>query len=256
MPGRTRLRSMKRTASATGATTSAPNTGNWRGSASSSPTLPFMPTPPRRPNASARTSPNNSDCETRTFSSGTTTARTSLSASSRDWMCTQVRDVIDRNRGAAGIVYSLRRKDADEMTAYLKAAKYRAVPYHAGMASDERRQSQEAFAAEDADVVVATVAFGMGIDRSNVRFVVHAAMPKTHRALPAGRYGRGKPRRDSQRPSACCSTPGPISCHSSRSSRNRRKRLTQRRSTRPLASSNSAKWLATAAVQCAGTRRS
>jgi ATP-dependent DNA helicase RecQ len=104
----------------------------------------------------------------------------------------QVREVIDRNRGAAGIVYCLRRKDVDEMTAYLKAAKYRAVPYHAGMNADDRRQSQEAFAAEDADVVVATVAFGMGIDRSNVRFVVHAAMPKTieHYQQETGRAGR------------------------------------------------------------------
>ena len=105
---------------------------------------------------------------------------------------TQVREIIDRHRGAAGIVYCLRRKDVDEMTAYLKAAKYRAVPYHAGMNADERRQSQEAFAAEEADVVVATVAFGMGIDRSNVRFVVHAAMPKTieHYQQETGRAGR------------------------------------------------------------------
>ncbi len=104
----------------------------------------------------------------------------------------QVREVIDRNRGAAGIVYCLRRKDVDDMTAYLKGAKYRAVPYHAGMTADERRTTQEAFAAEEADVVVATVAFGMGIDRSNVRFVVHAAMPKTieHYQQETGRAGR------------------------------------------------------------------
>ncbi len=105
---------------------------------------------------------------------------------------TQVREVLDRHRGAAGIVYCLRRKDVDEMTTFLKAAKYRVVPYHAGMTADERRRSQEAFAAEDADIVVATVAFGMGIDRSNVRFVVHAAMPKTieHYQQETGRAGR------------------------------------------------------------------
>ncbi len=104
----------------------------------------------------------------------------------------QVREVIDRHAGDAGIVYCLRRKDVDEMTAALKTAGYRAVPYHAGMDNAARRESQEAFAAEDADIVVATVAFGMGIDRSNVRFVIHAAMPKTieHYQQETGRAGR------------------------------------------------------------------
>jgi ATP-dependent DNA helicase RecQ len=104
----------------------------------------------------------------------------------------QVREVIDRHRGDAGIVYCLRRKDVDETTAALTAAGYRAVPYHAGMTPENRRTSQEAFAAEEADVVVATVAFGMGIDRSNVRFVAHAAMPKSieHYQQETGRAGR------------------------------------------------------------------
>lgn len=105
---------------------------------------------------------------------------------------TQVREVLDRHKGSAGIVYCLRRKDVDEMTAFLKQARYRVVPYHAGMTNDERRAAQEAFASEEADIVVATVAFGMGIDRSNVRFVVHAAMPKTieHYQQETGRAGR------------------------------------------------------------------
>ena len=105
----------------------------------------------------------------------------------------QVREVLDRHRGAAGIVYCLRRKDVDEMTAYLEQLLATALnPYHAGMSADDRRTMQEAFAAEEADVVVATVAFGMGIDRSNVRFVVHAAMPKTieHYQQETGRAGR------------------------------------------------------------------
>ncbi|MBM3983810.1 MAG: RecQ family ATP-dependent DNA helicase, partial [Planctomycetes bacterium] len=105
---------------------------------------------------------------------------------------TQVREVLDRHKGAAGIVYCLRRKDVDDMTAFLRTAKYRAVPYHAGMSANDRRDTQEAFAAEEADIVVATVAFGMGIDRSNVRFVLHAAMPKTieHYQQETGRAGR------------------------------------------------------------------
>ncbi|MBY0459785.1 MAG: RecQ family ATP-dependent DNA helicase, partial [Gemmataceae bacterium] len=104
----------------------------------------------------------------------------------------QVREVIDRHPGDAGIVYCLRRKDVDEMTAALKAAGYRALAYHAGMDAQTRRQAQEAFAAEEADIVVATVAFGMGIDRKNVRFVIHAAMPKTieHYQQETGRAGR------------------------------------------------------------------
>ena len=104
----------------------------------------------------------------------------------------QVRKVIDRHPGDAGIVYCLRRKDVDDMTAALKTAGYRALPYHAGMTPEARKNTQEAFAAEEADIVVATVAFGMGIDRSNVRYVIHAAMPKTieHYQQETGRGGR------------------------------------------------------------------
>ena len=104
----------------------------------------------------------------------------------------QVREVLDQHRNEAGIVYCLRRKDVDDMTAALKAAGYKALPYHAGLTPDDRRKTQEAFAAEEADVVVATVAFGMGIDRSNVRFVAHAAMPKSieHYQQETGRAGR------------------------------------------------------------------
>jgi len=104
----------------------------------------------------------------------------------------QVRAVLDRHPGDAGIIYCLRRKDVDEMTSALTSVGYRAVPYHAGMSPEARRKSQESFAAEEADIVVATVAFGMGIDRSNVRYVIHAAMPKTieHYQQETGRAGR------------------------------------------------------------------
>jgi ATP-dependent DNA helicase RecQ len=104
----------------------------------------------------------------------------------------QVLDVLDRHRGEAGIIYCLRRKDVDDLAAALQQKKFSAMPYHAGMAPEQRQATQEAFAAEECDVVVATVAFGMGIDRSNVRFVLHTAMPKSleHYQQETGRAGR------------------------------------------------------------------
>jgi ATP-dependent DNA helicase RecQ len=78
------------------------------------------------------------------------------------------------------------------MVAALASRGHRARGYHAGMTPEERQEAQEAFASERADIVVATVAFGMGIDRSNVRFVIHAGMPKSieHYQQEAGRAGR------------------------------------------------------------------
>jgi ATP-dependent DNA helicase RecQ len=104
----------------------------------------------------------------------------------------QIRDVLNRHANQAGIVYCLRRKDVDDICAMLQRAGYKAVPYHAGMSADERKRSHDLFSAEEADVVVATIAFGMGIDRSNVRFVVHAALPKSieHYQQETGRAGR------------------------------------------------------------------
>jgi ATP-dependent DNA helicase RecQ len=104
----------------------------------------------------------------------------------------QVEEVIRRHPGEAGIVYCIRRKDVDSIAAALVSRGHRAARYHAGMTPEERHESQEAFASERADIIVATVAFGMGIDRSNVRFVVHAGMPKSleHYQQEAGRAGR------------------------------------------------------------------
>ena len=104
----------------------------------------------------------------------------------------QVVEVIERHRGEAGIVYCIRRKDVDSLTEKLRRRGYNALPYHAGLTQDERRAAQDAFANEKCDLVVATVAFGMGIDRSNVRFVLHTAMPKSveHYQQESGRAGR------------------------------------------------------------------
>jgi ATP-dependent DNA helicase RecQ len=104
----------------------------------------------------------------------------------------QVFDVIRRHSGQAAIVYCLSRRDAEEMAGALSARGVRAAAYHAGMEADARRRTQDAFAEEKLDVVAATVAFGMGIDRSDVRCVVHATMPKSveHYQQETGRAGR------------------------------------------------------------------
>src|SRR6266446_154012 len=104
----------------------------------------------------------------------------------------QVLAAIDRHSGQAGIVYCIRRSEVDDVSAALVRRGLKAVPYHAGLADAERRRNQDAFVNEHADVVVATVAFGMGIDRSNVRYVIHAGMPKSieHYQQEAGRAGR------------------------------------------------------------------
>jgi ATP-dependent DNA helicase RecQ len=104
----------------------------------------------------------------------------------------QVREVLDRHRGEAGIVYCIRRRDVDDLADALISSGVKALPYHAGMEPDRRRQVQDDFAAERCDLIVATVAFGMGIDRSNIRFVLHTAMPKSveHYQQETGRAGR------------------------------------------------------------------
>jgi ATP-dependent DNA helicase RecQ len=104
----------------------------------------------------------------------------------------QVCEVLDRHQSEAGIIYCLRRRDVDDLAGALRERGINVLAYHAGMSGEERSAAQEAFRSERCDVVVATVAFGMGIDRSNVRFVVHAAMPKSleHYQQETGRAGR------------------------------------------------------------------
>ncbi len=104
----------------------------------------------------------------------------------------QVTDVIARHRGEGGIIYCIRRADVDDLTDALVRIGIIAKPYHAGLTPAQRTETQDAFTAEQCDVVVATVAFGMGIDRSNVRFVLHTAMPKSleHYQQETGRAGR------------------------------------------------------------------
>ena len=110
----------------------------------------------------------------------------------RDRLNDQVLEVATKHPGEAGIVYCPTRNQVEEMAALLKARGIKALPYHAGLADNIRRKHQDAFLNESVDVITATVAFGMGIDKSNVRYVVHAAMPKSLEAYQqeSGRAGR------------------------------------------------------------------
>ncbi len=104
----------------------------------------------------------------------------------------QALEILRRHPKQAAIVYCLSRNDTESMAGWLQTNGVRAAFYHAGMEADERRRTQDDFAAEALDVVAATVAFGMGIDRSDVRCVIHAAMPKSieHYQQETGRAGR------------------------------------------------------------------
>jgi ATP-dependent DNA helicase RecQ len=104
----------------------------------------------------------------------------------------QLLQVLARHVGESGIVYCLSRREVESLAEWLQGEGYSALPYHAGLSDDMRARHQEAFLEERADIIVATVAFGMGIDRSNVRFVVHTGAPRSpeHYQQEAGRAGR------------------------------------------------------------------
>jgi ATP-dependent DNA helicase RecQ len=110
----------------------------------------------------------------------------------KDGVRAQIRRVLDRHAGDAGIIYCISRREVEALAEHLHELGHRVLPYHAGLDDGVRRRNQDAFAHEQVDIIVATVAFGMGIDRSNVRFVIHAGSPKAleHYQQEAGRAGR------------------------------------------------------------------
>ena len=104
----------------------------------------------------------------------------------------QLLEILDRHRREPGIIYCTSRREVDALAGWLTELGTPALPYHAGLSDGERKRNQDAFLSERVDIVVATVAFGMGIDRSNVRFVVHAGAPRSleHYQQESGRAGR------------------------------------------------------------------
>ncbi len=104
----------------------------------------------------------------------------------------QIMEVLERHSGQAGIIYCQSRREVDETAGRLADSGLAVWPYHAGMVDHQRKKNQEEFINHEAGIMVATIAFGMGVDKSNIRFVIHSGLPKAleNYQQESGRAGR------------------------------------------------------------------
>ena len=103
-----------------------------------------------------------------------------ISARERDagWR-TELMNLLRKHDGESGIVYAFSRKETEELAEFLSKKGFRTSPYHAGMNAEQRHAVHNAFLNDETQIIVATVAFGMGIDKGDIRFVIHTSLPKT-----------------------------------------------------------------------------
>jgi ATP-dependent DNA helicase, RecQ family len=113
-----------------------------------------------------------------TFISGFDRPNLYLEVQRRAPTLTQLKRFLAAHRGQPGIIYCSTRKQVEQLAEQLSTAGIDALPYHAGMADAARRENQRRFQRDDVQIIVATIAFGMGINKSNVRFVVHCTLPE------------------------------------------------------------------------------
>ena len=104
----------------------------------------------------------------------------------------QLLQYLDVRKKDSGIIYCQSRKTVESLASSLQTEGYRALPYHAGLTAEVRTENQERFIREDVEIIVATIAFGMGIDKPNVRYVIHYDLPKSIEGYyqETGRAGR------------------------------------------------------------------
>lgn len=104
----------------------------------------------------------------------------------------QIVEILERHRNESGIIYCISRKNTEETSSLLNNLGYQTAPYHAGMSDEDRLKNQESFREDRIRIIVATIAFGMGIDKPDVRFVIHSELPKSleHYQQESGRAGR------------------------------------------------------------------
>lgn len=114
------------------------------------------------------------------------------SVNRKDRVESQILEFVKEHRGESGIIYRTSRDSVTNLAEFLQYNNIKALPYHAGMDQDERKKNQEAFNTDEAEIIVATIAFGMGIDKSNVRYVIHGDLPKNIEGYyqETGRAGR------------------------------------------------------------------